>query len=161
LGEVSAYPGAGDDMPHSEGTNAVQRVLWIFREWYRLAVADLLDRDQRHSREHVGVLRFLPEFVEGAHLRHHDPGLRPSVFEVVGTPLPNGVSHSFSAWATLEQAERAGGQLGVDVQGHYMPPVLRLAEERNFEERVERVPERRGASIDGFPFQIEETGEAP
>src|SRR5262249_858761 len=34
------------------------------------------------------------------------------------------------------------------------------AEERNFEERVERVPEKRWASVDGFPFQVEETAKA-
>src|ERR1700756_2883432 len=47
-GKVSADGAAGGHTPHPEGTNAVQRALAILLERYRLAVADLLHRDQRH-----------------------------------------------------------------------------------------------------------------
>src|SRR5262249_4267773 len=83
LSEVSAHRGAGNHMPHSEGTNAVQRAGRIPRKRHWRAVAYLLDRDQWHSRKHVGVLRFLAEFLEGAYLRHHDTGFSPGELEIV------------------------------------------------------------------------------
>src|SRR5262245_2017040 len=54
-------------MPHSQRANAIQWALSVLLEGDRIAVADLLDRDQRHPAEHVGVLGLLPEFLEGAH----------------------------------------------------------------------------------------------
>src|SRR5262249_38356892 len=111
LREVSANARSGDHMPHSEGANAIQRALSILLEGDRLAVADLLHPDQWHSGKHVGVLGLLPELLEGAHLRHHDPSLCPGVLEVIGAPLPNGLLHSFSACAALEQIQGASSQL--------------------------------------------------
>src|SRR5262249_24939269 len=112
LGEVSSDAGSGDNMPHSESTDTVQRTLCTVLEMYRFAYTDLHHPDQRHSGKHVDVLSLLPELVESTDLRHHDPGLCCGPFEVVGAPLPNGVPYGFRACATLEQAQRAGGQLG-------------------------------------------------
>src|SRR5215470_2976799 len=42
-----------------------------------------------------------------------------------------------------------------------MPPVAGFAKHGNINERVQGLVESRRTSIDGFPFQIEETGEAP
>src|SRR5262249_20018782 len=59
------------------------------------------------------------------------------------------------------EIERVGGQLGVRVQGYNVPAILRFAEKRQCEERVEGIPEeRRGTSVDGLPFQVEETAKA-
>ena len=161
LSEVSAYSGSGNHMPHSEGANAIERTLSILLERDRFAVADLLHPDQWHSGKHFGVLRLLPEFVEGAHLRHHDPRLCPGVLEIVSAPLPNSFLHGFGVGAALQKVEGASGELRVDIQGDDVPAVLRFAEKREFEKRVEGIPKDRRTSIDGFPFQIEETGEAP
>ena len=43
-----------------------------------------------------------------------------------------------------------------------MPPVPRLVKQMRIEERVQRLLEEAGGtSVDGFPFQFEETAEAP
>src|SRR5262249_57528713 len=88
-------------------------------------------------------------------------GMGPGVVEVVGAPLAYGIVHGFGAGAALEQIERVRGQLGVRVQCYNVPPVLRFAEKRQCEEWIEGITEqRRGTSVDGFPFQVEETAKA-
>jgi hypothetical protein len=43
-----------------------------------------------------------------------------------------------------------------------MPPVARLVKQIRIDERVQGVLEdRRGTSVDGFPFQLEEAAEPP
>src|SRR6516225_1934668 len=72
-GEVSTDDGSGNHMPHSKGANTIQRALTILLERDRLALADLLHRNQRHLGKDFSVLSLLPEFLEGAYLRKDEP----------------------------------------------------------------------------------------
>jgi hypothetical protein len=70
------------------------------------------DVDQRHSREHLGVLKLLPEFLEGANPRDSDPGLRRRIHQVVDAPLQNGVAHGFRAGSHLSKLSSRTASLG-------------------------------------------------
>src|SRR5262249_9185397 len=84
------------------------------------------------------------------------------VLQIICTPLQYGVAYGLRAGVAPQQAERAGGQLGVNIYGHDVPAVARLVKQVWIDERVQRILEwRRGTSVDGFPFQLEEAAKAP
>ena len=110
--EISADAGSGNHMPHSKCANAVQRALSILLERDRLAFADLLHRDQRHRGKHFGVLKLIPEFLEGAHLGERKPRLGRRILQVVGTPLQNGVLHGFRVGVDLRRLSARAASWG-------------------------------------------------
>src|SRR5262249_32730835 len=80
--------------------------------------------------------------------------------QIFRAPLQNCVLYGIRAGVAPEEAERASGELGVNIYSYDVPPVARLAKQVRIDERVQRVPEGRGGtSVDGFPLQLEETGE--
>ena len=92
----------------------------------RLAFADLFHRDQRHCGEHFGVLRLLPEFLEGAHYGDRKPGLDRRILQVFCAPLQNGVPHGFGARNGPEEVKRTGRQPRVNVYSYCVPPIPRF-----------------------------------
>src|SRR4029077_654050 len=84
------------------------------------------------------------------------------ILQIIGSPLQNGVPYRIRVGAGSEEAERASGQLGLNIYGDHMPPVAGLMKKVRIEERVQGVLQDHGrTSVDGFPFQLEETAEAP
>jgi hypothetical protein len=70
----------------AERPDSVERGLPSRLERHGLALADFLDGDERHLREHVAVLSLVQEFLGRADLGEHDARLGGRHFEVVGVP---------------------------------------------------------------------------
>jgi hypothetical protein len=96
---------------------------------------------------------------------HHGddkPGLCRSRLQLLRAPLQNGIANGFGAVTAPQEIERPRVQPGVKIESHYVTPVARFTEERQFEEWVISIhAHRRRASVDRFPFPFEEAAEAP
>src|SRR5262249_16285460 len=126
------------------------------------AFTDLLHRDQRRPGKHFGVLRLVAELLESAHLGEGKPGRGRRVLQIICTPLQDGVAYGFRAGVAPQKTERASRQLGVNIYGDDMPPIARLVKQISINERVQGLLKDYGRTpVDGFPFELEETAEAP
>src|SRR5258708_19779140 len=78
VGKVSADTRSGNHVPQAEHANALQRAVCAALERYRLAFSDFFQSDQRHSREHFGVLGLFAKLLVGTHHRKDKPTLPPA-----------------------------------------------------------------------------------
>ena len=161
-GQVSADAGSGNHVPQSERANAFQWALCAVLERQRLALSDFFQSNQWHSGEHIGVLGLFAKLIVGTHHGDDKPGLCRGRLQLLRAPLQNGIANGFGAIAAPQEIQRPRLQPGVKVESHHVTPVACFTEERQFEERVIAIHTHRGrASVDRFPFPLEEAAEAP
>lgn len=149
-------------MPHPQSADSLERLACGPRQGLRLAVADLLDRDQRHARQDFGVLQLAAKLIVAAHFRQHQPLFCRGHLQIVRTPLQNRILDGLGALTASEQVERPSPQSRIEVERHDVTAVAGCAEKGQFQERAAgEVPGGGRPSVHGLPPALEEAAEPP
>src|ERR1700730_4506688 len=149
-------------MSHSERAYTLQGSVPPLHERYRIAFSDLLERNQRHSRENLGVLRLFAKFIVSAHHAHDNARLCRGRLQLIPSPLQDGIPNGFCAITASEEVNRLRAKPWVNVQRQHVTPISCFMEEGHFEEWAIFIRARCGrVSVDLLPFPLEEATKAP
>src|ERR1700730_10038383 len=149
-------------MSHSERAYTLQGSVPPLHERYRIAFSDLLERNQRHSRENLGVLKLFAKFIVGADHAHDNARLCRGRLQLIPLPLQNGIPNGFCAVTASEEVNRLRAKPWVNVQGQHVTAIPRFMEDGHFEEWTIFIRARsRRMSVDRFPFPLKEATKAP
>jgi hypothetical protein len=152
--ERAAYARTRDHVPHAERAHACERFV-CGGERFGCGISDTLDRDQRHVRECLAIVRLCEEFFGRAQHRHHHARVVARRFELACVPARDRRAHGLGVVGHAQEFLRRDPQFRIQIERHHVAIVGRAIEAKS--ERRARVCGRAaGEAVEQFPFAIVE-----